>query len=212
MTRKYFGAMVVGTMVLLTVALWSRLPDSIPIHWNIRGEVDGWARKWPGAFLAPALGLGVWLLLRLLPRLDPRRANYERFEATYWTVANTVIVVLALTHVISLATALGWPVDAPRVMVVVLGVMFIVLGNYLPRVKPNWWMGIRTPWTLENDQVWRDTHRLGGKLFVAAGLLTAAVALLLPEWAFPMMITSVGIAALAPAAYSYLAWRRERSS
>lgn len=168
------------------------------------------AGKWPGAFLMPAFGLGLWLLFRVLPRLDPRRANYERFEPTYWTVANVVLVFLALVHVLSLGTALGWSIDVPRVILVALGSLFVALGNYLPRVKPNWSMGIRTPWTLDSDQVWRNTHRLGGKTFVAAGLVTIGVALLSPQRGFALMFAALVLAALVPLVYSYLAWRRER--
>lgn len=212
MTKRYFGAVVVVAMVLFTLVVWSQLPERIPIHWNIRGEVDGWAGKWPGAFLLPALGLGMWLLFRVLPRIDPRRVNYERFEPTYWTLANVVLVFFALVHVLSLGTALGWSIDAPRVILVALGSLFVALGNYLPRVKPNWWMGIRTPWTLDSDQVWRDTHRLGGKMFVAAGLATIAAALLSPQRGFGLMFAALVLAAMVPLVYSYVAWRRERLS
>ena len=210
MSRKYVGLAIAVGLVVLTSLVWSRLPDSIPIHWNIRGEVDGWARKWPGAFFVSGLAFVLWLLFLVLPRIDPRRSNYERFEPTYWLVANVAIGFMAVIHVLTLATALGWAVDVTRVIMLGLGLLLIALGNYLPRIKPNWWMGIRTPWTLDNDKVWRDTHRISGKTFVAAGLVTLAAALFSPQWGFVLMLVSLGVAAVFSIVYSYLAWRREQ--
>lgn len=211
MKSRYFGAVAVAVMVLFTLVVWGQLPERLPSHWNARGEVDGWTGKGPGVFLLPAVTLGLWLLFQVLPRIDPRAKNYERFAPTYWTLANVALLFMALLHVLVLGAALGWPIDVSRVMLVALGALFVALGNYLPRIKPNWWMGIRTPWTLDNDQVWRETHRLGGKTFVAAGLITVAVGLLSPQRGFTLMIASLVLAAVVPLVYSYLAWRRERN-
>jgi uncharacterized membrane protein len=210
MTRKTFGPVLVGAMALFTLAVYPLLPDRIPVHWNLWGEVDGWTGKWPGAFVAPALALGVWLLLQVLPKVDPRRRNYERFQETYWVVVNMVIGFIGLVHVLSLGTALGWPIGVPRVILVLVGVLFVALGNYLPRLRPNWWMGIRTPWTLENDRVWRDTHRLGGKTFVAAGLVMMVSAFLPPAFATVALVAAMVLGAGVPLVYSYVLWRREQ--
>jgi uncharacterized membrane protein len=210
MTRKTIGPVLVGAMALFTLAVYPLLPDRIPVHWNLWGEVDGWTGKWPGAFVAPALALGVWLLLQVLPKVDPRRRNYERFQETYWVVVNMVIGFIGLVHVLSLGTALGWPIGVPRVILVLVGVLFVALGNYLPRLRPNWWMGIRTPWTLENDRVWRDTHRLGGKTFVAAGLVMMVSAFLPPAFATVALVAAMVLGAGVPLVYSYVLWRREQ--
>ncbi len=210
MKSKYLGPVMVGLMVLLTLVVWPWLPDRIPTHWNIWGEVDDWSPKLTGAFIAPAIALALWLLLRWLPRLDPRRENYERFQDTYWLVVNAVIGFFGLIHVGTLVTVLGWPVDVPRLITVGLGLLLVLLGNYLPRVRPNWWMGIRTPWTLESDHVWRGTHRLAGKTFVAAGVIAVVGSLLASSAAFWIVMVAVGIAALVPVVYSYIIWRREQ--
>jgi uncharacterized membrane protein len=209
-TRKFVGPVLVGAMALFSLAVYPLLPEQIPVHWGLSGDVDGWTAKWPGAFMAPALALGIWLLLQVLPKVDPRRRNYERFQETYWVLVNVIIGFIGLVHVLSLGTALGWPIAVPRVILVLVGLLFVALGNYLPRLRPNWWMGIRTPWTLENDRVWRDTHRLGGKTFVVAGLLMMIAAFLPPALALAAMVGAMLLGAGVPLVYSYVLWRREQ--
>ena len=96
MNRRWVGAALIGAMVLLTVSVWSRLPDQIPTHWNFRGEVDGYSERTFGAFFMPCLALMIWLLLPLLRRLDPRRANYERFEETFFMIVNFIVLFMAV--------------------------------------------------------------------------------------------------------------------
>jgi uncharacterized membrane protein len=196
-------------MVLMTVAVWSWLPERIPTHWNVRGEVDGWSGRWPGAFLLPAAALAVWLLLPLLRRLDPRRANYERFDDTFWLVLNVVLLFMAVLHALTLGAAAGWVGDVTRWVIAMMGAVMVVLGNYLPRVRSNWWLGVRTPWTLESERVWRDTHRLAGRTFMAAGVVAVAAALLPATSRFWVAIGALMVGAFVPVVYSYVLWRRE---
>lgn len=202
--------MVVAGMFVLALAVFPWLPERIPVHWNVRGEVDGWADRWPGAFIVPLIALGVWLLLWALPKIDPRRSQYEGFWGTYWLIVNLVVAFLALVEVVTLAAALGWAVDMTQVVLIAVGALFVVLGRQLPRVQPNWWLGVRTPWTLEDDHVWRETHELAGRTFVAGGLLTVAGAFLpvaIRPW---VALAGLGLAGFVPVVYSYLVWRRRR--
>jgi uncharacterized membrane protein len=202
------GALVVALMVLFTVWAWPRLPERIPTHWNFFGEVNGWSGKTFGAFFAPGLATLLWLLLPLLRRIDPRSKNYERFDETFFVLVNCIVLFMGIMHVLMLGSALGWPVDMSRAMFALIGVVFIVLGNFLPRIRSNWWMGVRTPWTLENERVWRETHRLAGWTFVAAGAV-AIVAILLPAPVRgPVAFAGLMAGALIPVAWSYVLWRR----
>jgi uncharacterized membrane protein len=209
MTRKWLGPVVIAAMVVFTVVVWSALPERIPSHWSIRGEVDGWSGRTRGALLAPAMAVVVWLLLPLLRRVDPRRRNYDRFEPTFWLVVNVIVLFLAVVHVLTLGAALGWGLDMTRALLALVGLMFAGLGNYLPRLRSNWWMGIRTPWTLESDAVWRATHRLAGHTFVIAGLGAMGAALWPGSLAFVVALGAMMLGAFIPAIYSYFAWRRE---
>ena len=161
-----------------------------------------------GAFMVPMIALGIWLLLPMLRRLDPRRANYERFHETFFVIVNCIVLFMAVVHTLMLGAALGVPIDMTRAMFGLIGLVFIVLGNFLPRLRSNWWMGVRTPWTLENDRVWRETHRLAGWTFVGGGLI-ALVSMLLPDPVrAPLAFTGLTLGGLLPVVWSYVLWRR----
>lgn len=209
--RKWFGLLFVAAALLFSAVVYGDLPDRIPTHWNFRGEVNGWSGRTIGAFLLPLMGVVVWLALRYLPKIDPRRENYARFRDTYDLVVNAVVAFLALLHVVVLGAALGWPIAPGRLIGAGVGVLFIVLGNVLPRARPTWFFGIRTPWTLSNDRVWERTHRVGGYLFVAAGLLLL-IAALFPTW-LPSAVVPATVAGvvLITLVYSFVAWKQETS-
>lgn len=210
MTRRWLGPVVIAAMLVFTAVVYPLLPERIPTHWNFRGEVDGWSGRLWGSLLAPVVSAGIWVLLPVLRRVDPRRRNYDRFESTFWLLVNLLVVFFAGIHVLTLGVALGWAIDMTRTILVIVGLMFAVLGNYLPRLRSNWWMGIRTPWTLESDAVWRSTHRLAGYTFVIGGLATAVSALLPSPIAIGLAMAAMMTAAVVPAIYSYVAFQRER--
>lgn len=211
MTRKWVGPVVILGMLVFTAVVYRWLPERIPTHWNFRGEADGWSGRLRGSLFLPALAAGIWALLPLLRKVDPRRKNYARFDATFWLVLNLLIVFFGAAHVIALGAALGWAMDITRTVLVLIGVMFVGLGNYLPRLRSNWWMGIRTPWTLESESVWRTTHRVAGYTFVIGGLVSIVAALLPLELAFGVAVTALLSGALIPAVYSWFAYRREQN-
>ena len=209
--RKWAPAALIAAMWGFSAAVWARLPDRIPMHWNIAGDVDRYGGRLEGALFVPALATIVWLVMRALPRIDPRRENYARFAATYDLVVLAVVALLAALHVVVLGAAMGWPVPIVRVMPVLVGAMLVVIGNVLPRARPNWWFGIRTPWTLSNDRVWARTQRVGGFAIVASGVVAIASAFLPPQLALPALAGAVLAAALFSVGYSYFAWRQEGS-
>ena len=212
MTRRWLGPVLLVLMLVVAIWAYPRLPERIPTHWNLQGEVDGWSARWM-VFFPPAMGLLMLVLMPVLRRIDPRRANYDRFEPTFWLVINVIIAFMFVPHLMTIGAALGWPMPATdRVLVGAVGVLFILLGNYLPRVKSNWWMGIRTPWTLSSESVWRSTHRLGGRMFVGGGVLMLLSLALTPELRVAALITAVVLSAIVPAVWSYMAWRREQAS
>ncbi len=212
MSRRWLTPALVAAMTAAAIVFWSALPEQIPTHYNLSGQPDDWMARWPGAFLFPAMGLGIWLLLLGLRAIDPRRAHYEKFEDAYWTVLNLMTLFFALQQAMIVAVGLGAPVDPARFIPFAVGLLFALLGNWLPKIRSNWWMGIRTPWTLESDEVWRSTHRLAGWLFVAAGVAIMAASLVLPVEAVAWVIAPVVTVAVGvPFVYSYVAYRREKA-
>jgi uncharacterized membrane protein len=209
MKSRWLGAAVAAAMWAFALGIYARLPQRIPSHWNLQGEVDGWMDKPWGPFMQPAIATLMLGLLWLLPRIDPRRANVERFAEDRRLLINLIILFMAVVQAATFAHALGWPVQVERVILASIGLLFVGLGNYLPRIRSNWFMGIRTPWTMDNERVWRATHRVGGRTFVAAGLVMALAALLpepLREWTAG---GAIAVAVAVPLVYSYVAYRRD---
>ena len=210
--RKWLPVLFLVIAFSATAAVWSDIPDRVPTHWNLRGEPDDYGSRTTGALMLPLLGLGTYLLLLVLPRIDPRRANYDRFADTYdWLVA-LVVGGMVMMHLAMLGAYVGLPISIARAFPAIIGVMLIGMGNILPRARSNWWVGIRTPWTLSDERVWARTHRVGGYAMMAAGVVMLLAALL-PS-AFPMWlaIALAVTAALAPAVYSYFLWRELRGN
>jgi uncharacterized membrane protein len=182
----------------------------VATHWDLNGTPNGFSSRGWAVALVPLLMLFMTGLFNLLPKLDPRRQNYASFLSTYWLIVNGIILFLGLVHVAVIAAALGFPVKIERVIPLGLGVLFVFLGNYLRRVEPNWFVGIRTPWTLSSDTVWRKTHRTGGRLMVIGGLVLVAAALL-PRVAFlPLFFATIIVVAVIPIVQSYVLWKREQ--
>lgn len=154
-----------------SLMLYPHLPEQVPIHWNLHGEADGFAGKFWGAIGLPLLNVGIYLMLLFLPLVDPKRANYPRFIRFYRGFRVFMAFFFAGLHGVTLYAALGRPIDVGLVVTLGVSLLFVYLGNSLGRIRHNYFVGIRTPWTLANEEVWRRTHRLGGRLFVLAGLL-----------------------------------------
>lgn len=209
--RKWYPWLLVGLAFGFSAAMYSRLPGQIPTHWDMQGQVNGYTSRAWGVWLMPVVLLAMAIILPRIPAIDPRRENYEKFRPSYDLVINAIMTLIGILHVAILGVGAGWPIPMGRVTPLLIGMLFVVIGNVLPRARPNWLFGIRTPWTLTNDRVWERTHRVGGLLFVIAGLLLAIGAFVLPAAFLPTVIIGIGIAAIVPVVYSYFAWRQESS-
>ena len=203
---------ITAILAALAFGIWALpdLPAEMASHWGLDGEPDGWSSRTTAVFVLPLIGLGVAALLAFLPRVDPRRVNFELHAGTYWLVANASLIVISVIHVGMIGYNLGWPIPLSRIVAIGIGGLFVLIGNVMTRMRPNWFMGIRTPWTLSSEVVWRRTHRVGGYGFVIGGALIVLTGLLHPSWAAWVMISSVGVAALVSIVYSYVVWRGER--
>jgi len=209
--RKLLAPLLILAALALSLAVWTRLPERMPVHWGLHGDVNGYGSRTQGAFLLPGVMLAIWLLMRFLPRVDPRRANYAKFADTYDLLVNSLVALFAVMHVALIGAALGWPVSMERVAPALIGLQFIILGNALPRARPNWWFGIRTPWTLSNDRVWTRTHRVGGYLLAGAGVVLLAAAAFPSAWTFALGVGAAIAAGFGSLVYSYFAWKQESS-
>jgi len=205
---EYVQLGVIAAMFVWAAVKWPTLPDRIPVHWNAAGVVDGYAGKFVGLLLPPVVTLAVYLVLRYLPRIDPARPNYSSFAGTYMLVRTVVVVSMAFSFVVAvLAISNQGAVPKDRLEVGAVAVLFVILGGAMGKFRPNWFVGIRTPWTLSSKVSWVKTHRVGGRVFVGVGLVTLIVALISGKAAFYTLValTVVGIVYLV--IYSYVVWR-----
>jgi len=201
------AAMFVGSALASTVWL-DKFPERVPIHWNIRGEADGFASRdqtFVVFYLLPTMSLGLLALAVVLPWLSPLRFKIEPFRRTYDYVFALCFGLFAWIHTFLLISAANGG-SGIRFMLAGMFLFFALIGNVLGKVRKNFWMGVRTPWTLASDVVWEKTHRLAAWLFVAAGLIgfVASLCGLSPYWCFGLLM----IAAFAPIFYSLALYKR----
>lgn len=210
MKRMWPGLLALVAAAIFGLVNLERLPAEIATHWNLRGEPDGWSSRLTAVLLMPALGLLMAGLFVALPKIDPKRANFPLHEKAWWLLSNTSLVFLGVLNIFLVGTNLGWPIQFSQVLGVGIGVLFLVLGNYITRVRQNWFMGIRTPWTLSSERSWRETHRIGGRLFMAGGLFLVVAALVnkrLPAWVILVAVVVPSVIALV---VSYVEWKADQ--
>lgn len=198
-------------LLLLLVAglvAYPHLPERVPAHWNLAGEVDRYQSRFWGAFAMPLLGLGIYLLMLVAPRWDPRRENYARFLPVYRFTRTALVLLTAVLQGVILAAGLGRAVPVGLIVQCALSSLFLFLGNQLGRVRPNYFFGIRTPWTLASEEVWRRTHRLGAWLLVGAGLVGLASAPLPAPFNAALFFGGLAVAVVWSTLYSYFVFRR----
>lgn len=204
--------MNVVTLVLalagFAVAAWyyPALPDPVPTHWNAAGEVDGWTDKPWGVWVLPLVTLGLAAVMLVLPVISPKGFRLDAARRAYDIVLFTLVAFMLAIEVFAFRAALHGGGGLAQVVPVMVGFLLIALGNYLGKFPKNFFVGIRTPWTLASDQVWNRTHRLAGYLFMAAGAGVVLTGFLqTPGW---LLIAIVLPAALIPALYSLLLYRK----
>ena len=208
--RKWIPLLIVVAAFLATAVVYQSLPATIPTHWSVEGQANGWSSRIWGAWMIPFFLLGMWAMFRFLPAIDPRGRNYAKFGGAFEGIMISLMLFALGLHLIVLRAALGYPVEMRRVLPIGVGVLFIVIGNLLPRARPNWFIGLRTPWTLSSDRVWEKTHRFGGRIFVVGGVLMILAALFSAQWAHVVLFAVVLLCSAGAFIYSYLEWKREQ--
>ncbi|MCE7938203.1 hypothetical protein DCC79_08275 [bacterium] len=186
---------------------WRAAPDRIPVHWNLAGEPDRYGGKVEGLLFVPLLSVGLYVLLRVLPRFDPARDRYARFQGAYDTLRVGILGVMAVLYAVILLWVSGRPVDVGLAVGTAVGALMVLLGWVMPRLEPNWFVGIRTPWTLSSGTAWRRTHAAGRPVFVLAGVLMALAGWLKAPWALGVAFGGLLAGTLALVVYSYVVWR-----
>lgn len=195
--------------LLAGIYLYPALPERVPSHWNIQGEIDGYSSRTFGAIGLPLINLGLYFMLIILPALDPKKKNYKGFESYYRSMRLFFHIFFAWLYIITIYAALGNHIEVDVITKGSIAVLFLLLGNMMGKFKPNYFVGLRTPWTLASDDVWRKTHRFGGKVWVAGSIVMLAAAFIKGTIGFVIFFTVLMFLVLIPTVYSYLKYKKD---
>jgi len=212
MIKKNRGLLILTSIVLLVpiavgLLLWNQLPEQIPSHWDINGNVDGWSSKASAVFTMPALLLVLHWVCVFASTADPKHKNYspKMIKLVLWICPVIGLVINTLIY----TAALGYPLRVEIIMPLLMGLMFLIVGNLLPKCPQTYTMGIKLPWTLANEENWNKTHRFAGKLWVLGGVVTMATAFFGNFW---ILLGVLVVMVLVPTVYSYLLYRRQKET
>lgn len=212
-TTLITSAILILAALLAGLLLWERLPEQIASHWNIQDEVDGYMPKFWGVLMMPLVTLGMLLLFLVLPAIDPLKANIARFRPVFNLFILCIIGFMLYIHGLTLAWALGYQnFKMSAAMLPFMGLLFIVIGWLMRSAKRNFFIGIRTPWTLSSDSVWDQTHRVGSVLFIASGVLAVIGGFFGGMTAFWFLFAPLMLTSLFLVVYSYILYQRESRS
>lgn len=215
MIKKNKGKLILTSIIILLpmligLILWGKLPDKLPTHWNAEGIVDGWSSKGFAVFGLPIFLFAVHWICLLATNADPKKQNHtdKILSIVFWICP----VISVLGGVLIYGTALGMQFKVDKIMLILMGIMFIIVGNYLPKCKQNYTMGIKIPWTLSDEENWNCTHRMSGKLWVISGFIIMLCMLLPAEATSIVLIFVLTVTVIIPMVYSYLFYKKKMKS
>jgi len=188
--------------------VWQDLPETIATHFNASGEADGFGPKNTLIYMLLLLVGGTFFLFKIIPLIDPKK-RFLQMEDSYQKIQFFVLALMSAISIFLIYTAVSGGDSNNSLLFALMGLFFMAMGNYLPTMKPNYFVGIRTPWTLESETNWRKTHRLGGKVFMISGLIITLSSLLLDsEKAFVVMMSVIMLMTFILIGFSYMEYRR----
>lgn len=200
--------LIISIHFLIGIYFYPQMPEQMASHWNIR-EVDGYLPKFWVLFLTPFISVGMFLLFLAIPKIDPLRQNIERFKKYYYGLMVTFLIFLLYLD----SLVIYWNMDGKfsmfQALAPAMGILFYYIGVLTENAKRNWFVGIRTPWTLSNESVWNKTHRLGGKLFKISGVLVAILGFVLEQYFVFLILGLVIVDTVYVTAYSYLEYKNQ---
>jgi uncharacterized membrane protein len=215
MRRSYIAVLVIiAVSFAMAIYLYPEMPEEMASHWNVKGDVDGYLPKFWGLFLMPFLLAGLFLLFVAIPKIDPLKSNIEKFRRHFDVFIVLIILFLFYIYMLTVFWALGVLFDMIQALVPAFAVLFFYVGVLVENAKRNWFIGIRTPWTLSSESVWNKTHKLGGKLFKIAAVVTL-LGFFFRDFAIWFILIPVFAVAIYLVAYSYFEYgklERNKSS
>lgn len=192
--------------------IWNVLPEQVPIHWNANGEIDGWGSKATLLIIPFILPVLIYVILSLVPKIDPK----QKIEATskkFYNIKLLLTLFMSVLALFILYSSKSQSFTNPNIIIMLIGLLYVILGNYMKTIKTNYFIGIRTPWTLENDIVWKKTHKLAGKYWFIGGLLVILLGFILePKPNMVSFIIITTIITIIPVVYSYVIFKQLKTN
>ena len=211
-TTIFVTIFLIAFAVTFSVFVFDRLPDQMASHWNTANQVDGYISRFWGAFLMPIMSIGILVLFLIIPSIDPLKANIAQFREYYNTFITLIVVFMTYMHILTMLWNLGYnQFNMGTAMLPAMGLLFIFAGIMMRKAKRNFFIGIRTPWTLSSDRVWDETHRLGSILFIVSGIL-ALFGAFFEDYAIWFILIPVLGSTLFLLVYSYVLYRQETNT
>ena len=202
---------IIAVFYLFGLVLSPILPDEIPSHWNIDGDVDGYMSKSSALHFLPLLTLIIIGLMIFLPRFDPEKERYSSFQTAYDGLILIIVLFMMVLYGVTLLWALNVQISMNSLMACMFGLLFIGIGYFFRSVKRTWFVGIRTPWTLLSEEVWNKTHQAGSWLFIGTGIVCFG-GVLIPKLAYVFIFTPIILTVMVLFVYSYLLYTKEIQS
>ena len=198
---------ILAVSFAIAVYLYPQMPDQMASHWNTQGEVDGYMPKFWGLFLMPLVTAGLFLLFIAIPKIDPLKKNIEKFRRYYDTFVILIIAFFFYIYLLTLFWSQEYRFSMIQMMSPAFAILFYYIGILVENSKRNWFIGIRTPWTLSSDRVWDKTHKLGGKLFKITGAVVI-FGIFFPDLAIYFVLIPVIFVAVYTIVYSYFEYQK----
>ena len=203
-----FALLLVLLQFLIGIYYYPQMPDQIASHWNIQGVADGYMSKFWGLFIVPLIAIGLLLLFVVIPRIDPLKNNIKDFIGYYWSFIILFLGYMLYMELIIIVWNLGFTFSMFHALSPAMGVLFFSIGIVIGKAKRNWFMGIRTPWTLSSEVVWNKTHRLGGKVFMVSGLVSSLGFFFEGYFALLLILAPIMVGSIFLVVYSYFEYQK----
>lgn len=210
-TEWFSGALIILGF-LAAFYFFQHFPNLVPSHWNFKGEVDGYSSAFLAAFALPVMMLVLYLVFIFIPYLDPKKDQYESFAKVYHHFKDLIVAFLFILFMLTGLNGLGYRINVGFWSPIMIGALFILIGALLEKVKMNWFLGIRTPWTLSSEIVWQKTHRVSSWVLMFAGLLLAATVFFAPLIKIILFSLAIFLIVFGLPVYSYILYVREKKA
>ncbi len=198
---------IVSLPFIYLAYIWNELPEKVPMHWNIKGEIDRFGDKSELLLIPILLPLLIYIIFLIVPQIDPKN-KIKKMGNKYQHIKILLTAFMSILALFIIYSVKNQSFANPNYTVLIIGILYIIFGNYFKTIKANYFIGIRTPWTLENETVWKETHKLGGKMWFSGGIIVVVSSLILDKQLnFILFMIITGIIAIIPIVYSYFKFK-----